>query len=106
MAALFGRVGSECGALDLLVNNAAAVHDALVSPKPFWDKPIELSDILDVGLRSAYVATWHAAPLLLAADRGLVAFTSSPGSVCYMHGPRAVLTQNGDTGDRPLAGRC
>ena len=87
VAALFGRVGAECGALDLLVNNAAAVHDGLTSPKPFWDKPIELVDILDVGLRSAYVASWHAAPLLLAARRGLVAFTSSPGSVCYMHGP-------------------
>jgi NAD(P)-dependent dehydrogenase (short-subunit alcohol dehydrogenase family) len=43
--------------------------------------------VLDVGLRSSYVASWHAAPLLVAADRGLIAFTSSPGSVCYMHGP-------------------
>jgi NAD(P)-dependent dehydrogenase (short-subunit alcohol dehydrogenase family) len=43
--------------------------------------------VLDVGLRSAYVASWYAAPLLLRAERGLIAFTSSPGSVCYMHGP-------------------
>ncbi|MGV0836177.1 SDR family NAD(P)-dependent oxidoreductase [Mycolicibacterium thermoresistibile] len=86
-AALFDRVATECGQLDLLVNNAAAVHTALTDPKPFWQKSIELADILDVGLRSAYVAAYHAAPLLLDAARGLIAFTSSPGSVCYMHGP-------------------
>ncbi|WP_396923541.1 SDR family NAD(P)-dependent oxidoreductase, partial [Mycolicibacterium sp.] len=78
---------TEAGRLDLLVNNAAAIHDELVNPKPFWEKPIELGDVLDVGLRSAYVASWYAAPLLVAADKGLIAFTSSPGSVCYMHGP-------------------
>jgi NAD(P)-dependent dehydrogenase (short-subunit alcohol dehydrogenase family) len=87
VAALFARVDDEHGGLDLLVNNAAAIHDDLVSPKPFWEKPLELADVLDVGLRSAYVASWHAAPLLVRRSRGLIAFTSSPGSVCYMHGP-------------------
>jgi NAD(P)-dependent dehydrogenase (short-subunit alcohol dehydrogenase family) len=87
VATLFERVADECGTLDLLVNNAAAVLEDLTNPKPFWEKPLELADVLDVGLRSAYVASWHAAPLLVAAGRGLVAFTSSPGSVCYMHGP-------------------
>ena len=87
VAALFERVGRECGRLDLLVNNAAAVHDELVNPKPFWEKPLELADVLDVGLRSAYVASWYAAPLMVGRDRALIAFTSSPGSVVYMHGP-------------------
>jgi NAD(P)-dependent dehydrogenase (short-subunit alcohol dehydrogenase family) len=87
VAALFARVERECGRLDLLVNNAAAIHDELVSPKPFWDKPLELADVLDVGLRSAYVASWYAAPMMVGHERGLIAFTSSPGSVCYMHGP-------------------
>jgi NAD(P)-dependent dehydrogenase (short-subunit alcohol dehydrogenase family) len=87
VAALFERVRDECGRLDLLVNNAAAVHDDLVNPKPFWQKPLELADVLDVGLRSAYVASWFAAPLMVEQGRGLIAFTSSPGSVCYMHGP-------------------
>ena len=87
VAALFARVADESGRLDLLVNNAAVVHDNLVDPKPFWEKPIGLGDVLDVGLRSAYVASWHAAPLLVAQGRGLIAFTSSPGGVCYMHGP-------------------
>jgi NAD(P)-dependent dehydrogenase (short-subunit alcohol dehydrogenase family) len=87
VAGLFERVAGECGGLDLLVNNAAVIHEKLTSPKPFWDKPLELGDVLDVGLRSAYVASYHAAPLMVAAGRGLIAFTSSPGSVCYMHGP-------------------
>jgi NAD(P)-dependent dehydrogenase (short-subunit alcohol dehydrogenase family) len=86
-AALFSRVADECGGLDLLVNNAAAVHDALTDPKPFWEKDIRLGDILDVGLRSAYVASYYAAPLMVNRPRGLIVFTSSPGSVCYMHGP-------------------
>jgi NAD(P)-dependent dehydrogenase (short-subunit alcohol dehydrogenase family) len=87
VAALFERVRQDSGRLDLLVNNAAAVSDELVSPKPFWEKPLALVDVLDVGLRSSYVAAWYAAPLLVAGERGLIAFTSSPGSVCYMHGP-------------------
>ena len=69
------------------MNNAAAISDALTDRAPFWDKPLSLADVLDVGLRSAYVASWYAAPLLLRADHGLITFTSSPGSVCYMHGP-------------------
>ena len=87
VGALFARVDSDNGHLDLLVNNAAAISDALTDRAPFWDKPLSLADVLDVGLRSAYVASWYAAPLLLRADRGLITFTSSPGSVCYMHGP-------------------
>ena len=87
VGALFARVREESGRLDLLVNNAAAIHDDLVNPKPFWEKPLALADVLDVGLRSAYVAAWYAAPLLVHRDRGLIVFTSSPGSVCYMHGP-------------------
>jgi NAD(P)-dependent dehydrogenase (short-subunit alcohol dehydrogenase family) len=87
VGALFERVANECGRLDLLVNNAAAIHDDLTNPKPFWEKPLALADVLDVGLRSAYVASWFAAPLMVEQGRGLIAFTSSPGSVCYMHGP-------------------
>jgi len=87
VAALFARVADDNAHLDLLVNNAAAISDALTNPAPFWEQPLTLVDVLDVGLRSAYVASWYAAPLLLRAERGLIAFTSSPGSVCYMHGP-------------------
>ncbi|SDH71456.1 SDR family NAD(P)-dependent oxidoreductase [Pseudomonas panipatensis] len=85
--ALFQRIDEEQGQLDLLVNNAACIHENLIDPGPFWEKPLELVDILDVGLRSAYVASYYAAPLLLRAARGLIAFTSSFGAGCYMHGP-------------------
>ena len=84
---LFEQVKTQCGALDILVNNAAAIHDALIDPGGFWEKPLELVNILDVGLRSAYVASYYAAPLMVEAGRGLIAFTSSFGSSCYMHGP-------------------
>lgn len=96
VAELFERVREDGGRLDLLVNNAAAISDALTNPKPFWEKPLELADVLDVGLRSAYVASWYAAPLLTARDRALIAFTSSPGSVCYMHGPPHVAMDRTD----------
>ncbi|MDH0301696.1 MULTISPECIES: SDR family NAD(P)-dependent oxidoreductase [unclassified Pseudomonas] len=85
--ALFQRIEVESGRLDLLVNNVAHVHEQLIEPGPFWEKPLSLVRILDVGLRSAYVASYHAAPLLLRSGRALVCFTSSFGAGCYMHGP-------------------
>lgn len=87
IASLFERVSDESGRLDILVNNVAALDDDLVKPGPFWEKSLGLADILDVGLRSHYLASWHAAKLMVAAGSGLIAFTSSFGSVCYMHGP-------------------
>ena len=86
IAGLFERVAEESGRLDILVNNVAALHDDLVKPGPFWEKSTGLADILDVGLRSHYLASWHAARLMVPRGRGLIVFTSSFGSVCYMHG--------------------
>lgn len=85
--ALFQRVRQAHGALDILVNNATVVHDRLTDTGPFWEKPLALVDILDVGLRSHYSATWFAAPLLVANGEGLVVNTSSFGGRIYMHGP-------------------
>ncbi len=87
VAKLFERVQKEQGRLDILVNNAAALHDDLVQPGPFWEKSLALVDILDVGLRSSYVASWHAAKIMGAQKGGLIVNTSSPGAACYMHGP-------------------
>lgn len=87
VAALFARIGAEDGGVDILVNNATTLHDDLIKPEPFWEKSPELVDILDIGLRSSYVASFHAAPLMVARGRGLIVATSSFGAGCFMHGP-------------------
>jgi NAD(P)-dependent dehydrogenase (short-subunit alcohol dehydrogenase family) len=89
VAELFARVHEDFGGLDILVNNAFAVPDGLIGPQPFWEKPLDLLSMVDVGLRSTYVATWYAAPLLIADSRRrpLVVNTSGFGAVCYLHGP-------------------
>jgi NAD(P)-dependent dehydrogenase (short-subunit alcohol dehydrogenase family) len=85
--ALFEQVRAEQGRLDILVNNATCLPDGLTDTGPFWEKPLELTDIWNVGLRSHYSAAWFAAPLLLANGEGLVVNTSSFGGRIYMHGP-------------------
>lgn len=89
VAAAFARLADvTSGKLDILVNNVAAVYpDQLIAPGPFWTKSLQLSEMIDVGLRSAYVASWHAAPLMVAAGRGLIASISFYGARSYFHGP-------------------
>ncbi|WP_454175693.1 SDR family NAD(P)-dependent oxidoreductase [Gordonia sputi] len=88
VAALFERVGDENdGFLDILVNNALTLPDALTGKGPFWSKPLSLTDLFDVGMRSTYVASHFAAPLLVHRGSGLIVNTSSFGGACYMHGP-------------------
>ncbi|MEZ5508192.1 MAG: SDR family NAD(P)-dependent oxidoreductase [Gammaproteobacteria bacterium] len=86
VAALFARILQEQGRLDILVNNATYLHDDLVKPGPFWEKSLDLVNILDVGLRSTYVTSWHAAKIMAEQNSGLIVTTSSPGAACYMHG--------------------
>ena len=85
--ALIDRVRQEHGRIDILVNNAAAVYDELTAPGNFWEKPLKLVDMIDVGLRSGYVATYYAAPVMVAQHGGLVIFTSASGAVHYVYGP-------------------
>jgi NAD(P)-dependent dehydrogenase (short-subunit alcohol dehydrogenase family) len=85
--ALFGQVETESGRLDLLVNNVAYLHPDIVKLDPFWERSIELADLITVGLRSQYVASYYAAPLLIRQQRGLIANISFYGAVCYFHGP-------------------
>lgn len=87
VAQLFEQVRKDHGRLDILVNNATSLHDALTEKGPFWEKPLALTDIWDVGMRSYYSASWYAAPLLVANGGGLVVNASSFGGRIYMHGP-------------------
>jgi len=84
---LFARIGEETGRVDILVNNAAIIRDVMMGRTKFWEEPVNVIDTLGVGLRSSYVATVHAAPLMLPQHKGLVAFSSSSGAVHYAFGP-------------------
>ena len=87
VAALFAQIQAEQGRLDVLVNNAAAVYDELTQPGNFWEKPLKLADMIDVGIRSSYVASWHAARMMTNQNKALIVFTSASGSVHYSLGP-------------------
>ncbi len=84
--ALFKRIENESGRLDILVNNATAIPNGLTDSGPFWNKPLDFVKVLDVGLRSNYVATWLAASMLIR-NGGVVFNSSSPGAKAYVHGP-------------------
>jgi len=66
--------------LDILVNNAyPAPEVAATAGRPFWELPIDAWRLpIDVGLRSHYVTSVLAMPLLLK-SHGLVANVSSAG---------------------------
>jgi NAD(P)-dependent dehydrogenase (short-subunit alcohol dehydrogenase family) len=85
--AMITRVIAEQGRIDILVNNACAVSDALSAPGQFWEKPKSIGRMIDVGVRSGFVASWLAAPHMVKQDKGLILFTSSPGAMHYCFGP-------------------
>jgi NAD(P)-dependent dehydrogenase (short-subunit alcohol dehydrogenase family) len=84
VAALFDRVDEERGRLDILVNNAFIVTNELTSGRPFWDVPLSnWDDMVDVGTRSAYVASVFAAQRMVPARAGLIANISGSGAAEY-----------------------
>ncbi len=85
--AVFEQVEEESGRLDVLVNNACIIPDELIRPGGFWEKPLAMQEILNVGMRCHYVASYYAAPLMVRRKSGLIVFGSSFGGRCYMHGP-------------------
>ena len=82
--AVFDQIAADHGRLDILVNNAFAIPDEMTSGLPFWEVPISnWDDIIDVGTRSAYVASVMAAPVMIAQGDGLIANISSSGATEY-----------------------
>lgn len=75
------------GSVDVLVNNVFSAPDlAGWLNKPFWTLPLGSWDqVLDIGLRSHYVASALLAPAMVAAGRGLIVNISSSGAVSYAH---------------------
>ena len=84
--ALFERVEREHGGLDVLVNNAAFLHNDMMKPPPFWGRSVAMANIIDVGLRCHYVATHFAAPLMISRGRALVVNISFYGDA-GLHDP-------------------
>jgi NAD(P)-dependent dehydrogenase (short-subunit alcohol dehydrogenase family) len=85
VAALFARVKAEQGRLDILVNNAFQLSDDLLEPKGFWDKPLSNLEMWDVGVKSNFVAAWHAAQIMVPQKSGLIVAISGFAAVTYTY---------------------
>jgi NAD(P)-dependent dehydrogenase (short-subunit alcohol dehydrogenase family) len=85
IAALFATVGEITDHLDVLVNNVYQIPDPPAWGGGFWEHPLSIWDAqVGIGLRSHYVASWYAAPLLLATGVGAsILNVSSPGGQRY-----------------------
>jgi len=83
--ALFARIGEEQGKIDVLVNNVYKIPNPPAWGGGFWDHPVSIwDDQVGIGMRSHYVASWHAAPLMFAAgEGGCIINVSSPGGQSY-----------------------
>ncbi|AXB79216.1 SDR family NAD(P)-dependent oxidoreductase [Novosphingobium sp. P6W] len=83
--ALFARIASESGRLDILVNNAFTISEDLLEPKGFWEKPLSNLEMWDVGVKSNYVAAWHAAKIMVPQGAGLIVAISGFAAVTYTY---------------------
>jgi dehydrogenase/reductase SDR family member 1 len=91
--AVFERVRAEQGRLDVLVNNAMSTPQPSELPPgvpsfwelhPFWEMPVKFWDSFHkVGLRSHYVASAFAAPLMIETGGALIVCISSAGAIQY-----------------------
>lgn len=84
---LIARIDAEQGRLDILVNNVYQVPDDILDWKPFWQRPIDAhwDQMINLGLRAHYVASFHAAPIMIKQGAGMIVNISSPGARAYLH---------------------
>lgn len=87
VAAVFDRIASESKHLDLLVNAVWSAPEGFGGfAEPFWRRPVsDWRPLVDVGLRAHYVASVHAARLMVDAGSGLIVHVSSFGSRGHLH---------------------
>lgn len=85
IAALFEQVKRDEGRLDILVNNAMAIPEAMTQRVGFWEKPLAELEILDTGVRAAYAASWHAAGIMVPQGSGLIVAMSGYVGVTYTY---------------------
>lgn len=85
VAVLFDRVKQDQGRLDILVNSASALPEDLTEAKGFWEKPLSNWEMIDVGVRSSYVASWHAARIMVPQQSGLIVAISGYTGVAYTY---------------------
>jgi len=83
VAAVFGRIASDAGRLDVLVNNVWGGYERMIEDGkftwgvPFWQQPLwRWHAMMDAGVRAAYVASHHAAMPMTLARRGLIVHLS------------------------------
>ena len=82
---LFELVASHNGGLDILVNNVFKIPDPPAWEGGFWEHPLEIwDDQVGVGLRSHYVASRSAAPLLLRCPDSMIFNITSPAGLTYL----------------------
>lgn len=88
IAALFARIADEQnGRIDLLVNNVWAAPKGFGGfSDTFWQRPLsDWDSLIGVGLRAHYVASVHAATLMVPRGSGLIVNISSFGARGYLH---------------------
>ncbi|MDE8654533.1 SDR family NAD(P)-dependent oxidoreductase [Novosphingobium album (ex Liu et al. 2023)] len=85
IAAVFDRIRGDEGQLDILVNNAMAIPDAMTQRVGFWEKPLSEWEIFDTGVRAAFIAAWHAARIMVPQGSGLIAALSGYVGVTYTY---------------------
>ncbi len=86
VAALFEQIQRDEGRLDILVNNAFALPADLTDPGGFWVKPLSNLDMFTVGVRSNYIAAWHAAQIMVPQESGLIVAISGYVGISYTYG--------------------
>jgi NAD(P)-dependent dehydrogenase (short-subunit alcohol dehydrogenase family) len=97
VAAVFQRIASDGVELDLVVNNVfATASEVALGDLPFYDQPASaIDDMLSIGLRAHYLASWHGVQLMRARGRGLIVNVSSAGAVYSVVSPSYCMAKAG-----------